>query len=162
MELSIAEPVRLAGQRTQAVPQGRPKSDPVSFDMELVGSRSAMASSSGSCGRSRCSSQNLAEARRVIGEFITRCNTECLIERLGHQTPVAARTAANGITDETRSHRASGSNDRGWGIMSMSISRVQETGSGTPASASFRIPMSFSSVNRFRRIAGSTRGLPTS
>jgi putative transposase len=38
--------------------------------------------------------QSLAEARRIIGEFITRYNTEWLIERLGHQTPVAARTAA--------------------------------------------------------------------
>ena len=27
-------------------------------------------------------------------QFITRYNTEWLIERLGHQTPVAARTAA--------------------------------------------------------------------
>src|SRR4029453_5524564 len=32
--------------------------------------------------------QSLAEARRIIGEFITRYNTEWLIERLGHQTPV--------------------------------------------------------------------------
>jgi transposase InsO family protein len=37
--------------------------------------------------------QSLAEARRIVGEFITRYNTEWLIERLGHQTPVAARTA---------------------------------------------------------------------
>ena len=37
---------------------------------------------------------DLAEARRIIGEFITRYNTEWLIERLGHQTPVAARIAA--------------------------------------------------------------------
>jgi hypothetical protein len=42
--------------------------------------------------------QNLAEAHRLIGEFITRYNTEWLItewlmERLGHQTPVAARAA---------------------------------------------------------------------
>ena len=35
--------------------------------------------------------QNLAEARRTIGEFIARYNTEWLIERLGHRTPVAAR-----------------------------------------------------------------------
>ncbi|PYN79469.1 MAG: hypothetical protein DMD96_18360 [Candidatus Rokuibacteriota bacterium] len=38
--------------------------------------------------------QNLAEAPRLIGDFITRYNTEWLIERLGHQTPVAARAAA--------------------------------------------------------------------
>jgi hypothetical protein len=38
--------------------------------------------------------QNLAEARRLIGEFIARYNTEWLIERLGHQTPVAGRIAA--------------------------------------------------------------------
>ena len=38
--------------------------------------------------------QSLAEAHRIIGEFIARYNTEWLIERLGHQTPVAARTAA--------------------------------------------------------------------
>jgi putative transposase len=38
--------------------------------------------------------QSLAEARRIIGEFVARYNTECLIERLGHQTPVAARSAA--------------------------------------------------------------------
>jgi putative transposase len=37
--------------------------------------------------------QNLAEARRIIGEFIVRY-TEWLIGRLGHQTPVAARAAA--------------------------------------------------------------------
>ena len=38
--------------------------------------------------------QSLVEARRIIGEFITSYNTEWLIERLGHQTPVAARIAA--------------------------------------------------------------------
>ena len=38
--------------------------------------------------------QSLAEARWIIGEFITRYNTEWLIERLGHRTPVAARAAA--------------------------------------------------------------------
>jgi transposase InsO family protein len=38
--------------------------------------------------------QSLADAHRVIGEFITRYNTEWLIERLGHQTPVAARATA--------------------------------------------------------------------
>jgi len=38
--------------------------------------------------------QNLAEAYRLIAEFITRYNTEWLIERLGYQTPVAARAAA--------------------------------------------------------------------
>jgi putative transposase len=37
--------------------------------------------------------RNLAEARRIIGEFIARYNTEWLIERLGHQTPAAARAA---------------------------------------------------------------------
>ena len=41
------------------------------------------------CGRAGF--QTLAEARRIIGEFIARYNTEWLIERLGHQTPVAAR-----------------------------------------------------------------------
>ena len=38
--------------------------------------------------------QNLAEAQRIIGEFITRYNAEWLIERLGHRTPAAARAAA--------------------------------------------------------------------
>jgi transposase InsO family protein len=38
--------------------------------------------------------QSLAEARRIIGEFIACYNSEWLIERLGHQTPVAARAAA--------------------------------------------------------------------
>ncbi len=38
--------------------------------------------------------QNLAAAARIIGEFIARYNTEWLIERLGHQTPVAARAVA--------------------------------------------------------------------
>jgi len=38
--------------------------------------------------------QTLAEARRIIGEFIKRYNTEWLIERLGHQTPAGARIAA--------------------------------------------------------------------
>jgi len=38
--------------------------------------------------------QSLAEAHRIVGEFIARYNTEWLIERLGHQTPVAARAAA--------------------------------------------------------------------
>jgi hypothetical protein len=38
--------------------------------------------------------ESLAEARRIIGEFIARYNTEWLIERLGHQTPVAARARA--------------------------------------------------------------------
>src|SRR5215467_7404094 len=38
--------------------------------------------------------QSLAETQRIIGKFITRYNTEWLIERLGHQTPVAARTTA--------------------------------------------------------------------
>jgi putative transposase len=38
--------------------------------------------------------QSLVEARRIIGEFIARYNTEWLIERLGHQTPVAARATA--------------------------------------------------------------------
>src|SRR5262249_58672653 len=32
---------------------------------------------------------NAREARRIIGEFIARYNTEWLIERLGHQTPLA-------------------------------------------------------------------------
>jgi transposase InsO family protein len=38
--------------------------------------------------------QSLAEARRIIGEFIACYTTEWLIERLGHQTPVAARARA--------------------------------------------------------------------
>src|SRR5262245_16062948 len=37
--------------------------------------------------------QSLAEARRIIGEFIARYNTEWLIERLGHRTPTGARMA---------------------------------------------------------------------
>jgi putative transposase len=37
--------------------------------------------------------QSLAEARRIIGEFIARYNTEWLIERLGHHTPAGARRA---------------------------------------------------------------------
>ena len=37
---------------------------------------------------------SLAEARRIIGEFIERYNTQWLIERLGHQTPAGARAAA--------------------------------------------------------------------
>ena len=38
--------------------------------------------------------QTLAEAQRLIAEFIARYNAEWLIERLGHRTPAAARTAA--------------------------------------------------------------------
>ena len=37
---------------------------------------------------------SLVEARAIIGEFIERYNTQWLIERLGHQTPAAARAAA--------------------------------------------------------------------
>ncbi len=37
---------------------------------------------------------SLAEARTVIGAFIRQYNTEWLIERLGYQTPAAARAAA--------------------------------------------------------------------
>jgi transposase InsO family protein len=37
--------------------------------------------------------QSLVEARRIIGEFVARYNTEWLIERLGHQTPAGARLA---------------------------------------------------------------------
>ena len=60
--------------------------------------------------------QNLAEAHRLIGEFITRYNTEWLIERLGHQTPVAARAVGPGsVTDETRSHSDVRLDDRRWG-----------------------------------------------
>ncbi len=40
---------------------------------------------------------SLAEARRIIGEFIQRYNTEWLIERLGHRTPAAARAKAPGV-----------------------------------------------------------------
>jgi len=35
--------------------------------------------------------ESLAEARGIIGEFIVQYNTEWLIERLGHRTPVQAR-----------------------------------------------------------------------
>ncbi|HZP39786.1 MAG TPA: integrase core domain-containing protein [Methylomirabilota bacterium] len=38
--------------------------------------------------------ETLAEAQRIIGEFIARYNAEWLIERLGHQTPSSARAAA--------------------------------------------------------------------
>jgi len=38
-------------------------------------------------------SETLAEAQRIIGEFIARYNAEWLIERLGHQTPAAALAA---------------------------------------------------------------------
>ena len=38
--------------------------------------------------------QTLAEAQRIIGEFIARYNAEWLIERLGHRTPADARAAA--------------------------------------------------------------------
>ncbi len=38
--------------------------------------------------------QGLEEARRIIGEVIARYNTKWLIERLGHRTPVQARTDA--------------------------------------------------------------------
>ena len=38
--------------------------------------------------------QTLAEAQRLIAEFIARYNAEWLIERLGHRTPAAARAAA--------------------------------------------------------------------
>ena len=38
--------------------------------------------------------QNLADARRIIGEFIARDNAEWLIERLGHRTPRQARQDA--------------------------------------------------------------------
>ena len=37
---------------------------------------------------------SLAEAGEIIGEFIERYNTQWLIQRLGHQTPAAARAAA--------------------------------------------------------------------
>jgi putative transposase len=36
----------------------------------------------------------LAEARRIIDEFIARYNAEWLIERLGHRPPTALRAAA--------------------------------------------------------------------
>ena len=38
--------------------------------------------------------RSLEEARQVIADFIARYNTQWLIERLGHQTPAAARAAA--------------------------------------------------------------------
>jgi transposase InsO family protein len=37
--------------------------------------------------------QSLAEARRIIGEFLARYNTEWFIERLGHRTSASARLA---------------------------------------------------------------------
>jgi transposase InsO family protein len=37
---------------------------------------------------------SLAEAQQIIAEFITRYNTEWLIERLGHRTPAQARADA--------------------------------------------------------------------
>jgi len=37
---------------------------------------------------------SLEEARRIIGEFIARYNSEWLIERLGHRTPAQARADA--------------------------------------------------------------------
>jgi len=37
--------------------------------------------------------RNLAEARRIIGEFIVRHNIEWLVERLGHQPLATARAA---------------------------------------------------------------------
>ena len=37
---------------------------------------------------------SLEEARQVIAEFITRYNTQWLIERLGHRTPAQARADA--------------------------------------------------------------------
>jgi putative transposase len=39
--------------------------------------------------------ESLAEARRIIGEFIPRYNTEWLIERLGHRAPAQARADAH-------------------------------------------------------------------
>ncbi len=39
--------------------------------------------------------QSLAEARRIIADFIHRYNTEWLIERLGHRTPAQARADAH-------------------------------------------------------------------
>jgi len=37
---------------------------------------------------------SLADARRIIGEFIQRYNTEWLIECLGHRTSAAAQAEA--------------------------------------------------------------------
>jgi transposase InsO family protein len=37
---------------------------------------------------------NLEQAQQIIGEFITRYNTQWLIERLGHRTPAQVRTEA--------------------------------------------------------------------
>jgi len=37
---------------------------------------------------------SLTDARRIIGEFIQRYNTEWLIERLGNRTPAAAQAEA--------------------------------------------------------------------
>jgi putative transposase len=38
--------------------------------------------------------QSLDAARRIIAELIARYNTEWIVERLGYQTPAAARRAA--------------------------------------------------------------------
>jgi len=38
--------------------------------------------------------RSLEEAQRIIAEFITRYNTQWLIERLGHRTPTQARAEA--------------------------------------------------------------------
>jgi hypothetical protein len=35
--------------------------------------------------------RNLEEARKIIGEFIERCNNEWLIERHGHRAPAEVR-----------------------------------------------------------------------
>ncbi len=37
--------------------------------------------------------QNLAQAQRIIGEFVARWNAEWLTERLGHRTPAASDQA---------------------------------------------------------------------
>src|SRR5687767_15767213 len=44
--------------------------------------------------------ENLAEAHRIIGEFIARYNAEWLIERLGHRTPAGARAAMLARSEE--------------------------------------------------------------
>jgi transposase InsO family protein len=38
--------------------------------------------------------ESLAEARRIIAEFIRRYNTQWLIERLGHRSPPDVRATA--------------------------------------------------------------------
>src|SRR5262245_40389759 len=64
--------------------------------------------------------QSLAEARRIIGDFITQYNTEWFIERLGHQTPMVRTNRRDGglVMKQDRTV-ASGSTIREWGAISV-------------------------------------------